>query len=197
MDPGEVPACLEGLTQIEEMLIARCCPIMTVYRKHGGQRGYTGHVLNLPQDIQQFLNKLPPPINELPILQISRQGANNTEATFRVRRDKIMQALLWLKTNNKYYHNIVIDMNNISCLPTNGIPEIRTVTVDATTTTSEATATEGPAPVQELGDEGNNEHYEHLFHASTTECAERRRCHSHYYCRTELAATKFLILYYT
>ena len=52
MDPGIVPSQLEGLTQIEEMLIARVCPIMSVYRKHGGQRGYRGHVLNLPQDIQ-------------------------------------------------------------------------------------------------------------------------------------------------
>ena len=51
MDPGVVPQCLENMTQIEEMLIARACPIMTVYRKHGGQRGYSGHVLNLPQNI--------------------------------------------------------------------------------------------------------------------------------------------------
>ena len=52
MWPGEVPFCLSGLTQIEEMLIARACPIMSVYRKHGGQHGYKGHVLNLSQDIQ-------------------------------------------------------------------------------------------------------------------------------------------------
>ena len=37
------------------MLIARVCPIMSVYKKHGGQRGYRGHALNLPQDIQSFL----------------------------------------------------------------------------------------------------------------------------------------------
>ena len=55
MWPGEVPECLRDLTQIEEMLIARACPIMSVYRKHGGQRGYKGHVLNLPQDIQGIL----------------------------------------------------------------------------------------------------------------------------------------------
>ena len=28
MDPGSVPAELQGLSQTEEMLIARCCPIM-------------------------------------------------------------------------------------------------------------------------------------------------------------------------
>lgn len=31
MDPGDVPACLQ---EIEEMLIARACPIMCVYGKH-------------------------------------------------------------------------------------------------------------------------------------------------------------------
>ena len=51
MHPGCLPTALQGLTDIEEMLIARACPIMCVYRKHGGQRGYEGHVLNLPQDI--------------------------------------------------------------------------------------------------------------------------------------------------
>jgi hypothetical protein len=56
MHPGNVPQCLQGLSQIEEMLIARACPIMTVYRKHGGQRGYRGHVFNLPQNIQGFFS---------------------------------------------------------------------------------------------------------------------------------------------
>ena len=52
MLPGAHPLCLEGLSQVEEMLIARACPVMCVYRKPGGQRGYRGHVLNLPQDVQ-------------------------------------------------------------------------------------------------------------------------------------------------
>lgn len=55
MDPGRVPACLLEMT-VEEMLIARANPIMCLYRKHGGQRGYRGHV---PQDIQRFLDHLP------------------------------------------------------------------------------------------------------------------------------------------
>ena len=72
MDPGAVPRCLEGLTQVEEMLIARACPIMTVYRKHGGQRGYSGHVLNSPQNLQEFLNELHTEVSELPILHITQ-----------------------------------------------------------------------------------------------------------------------------
>ena len=40
MDPGSVPDQLKGLTQAEEMLIAKGCPVMRVYRLKGGQRGY-------------------------------------------------------------------------------------------------------------------------------------------------------------
>ena len=32
MDPGEVPDELQGLTEIEEMLIAQVFTVMTVYR---------------------------------------------------------------------------------------------------------------------------------------------------------------------
>ena len=40
MDPGSVPAELQGLSEVEELLIAQAFPIMSIYRKHGGQRGY-------------------------------------------------------------------------------------------------------------------------------------------------------------
>ena len=39
MDPGSVPAELQGLSQTEEMLIARSCPIMRVIHLKGGQLG--------------------------------------------------------------------------------------------------------------------------------------------------------------
>lgn len=45
MHPGTVPPWLQGLTHVE-MIIARACPIMCVYWKHGGQRGYKGHVVS-------------------------------------------------------------------------------------------------------------------------------------------------------
>ena len=40
MDPGSVPAELQGVSEVEELLIARAFPIMSIYRKHGGQRVY-------------------------------------------------------------------------------------------------------------------------------------------------------------
>jgi len=40
MIPSAVPLELQELTQVEEMLIARAIPIIRVYVKPGGQRGY-------------------------------------------------------------------------------------------------------------------------------------------------------------
>jgi hypothetical protein len=123
MHPGNVPTCLEGLSQIEEMLIARACPIMCAFRLKGGQRGYSGHVLNLPQDLQGFLDKLPCYISDLPVILIRRHGCDNTHKDCRVRRDHVLAALLWLKQNNPFYKNIEINLSALNALPLDGIPE--------------------------------------------------------------------------
>lgn len=130
MLPGEVPPCLHGLSQVEEMLIARACPIMCVYRKHGGQRGYKGHVLNLPQDIQGFLDKLPCNVQDLPVLLLRRTGEDNTHTDLRVRRDKVLNALQWLQQNNPFYTNITIDHVAVQQLPFDDIPAELIVAVE-------------------------------------------------------------------
>ncbi len=48
MDPGDVSDELEGLTEIEEMLIAQVFTVMSVYRLQGGQNRYRGNVINFP-----------------------------------------------------------------------------------------------------------------------------------------------------
>ena len=52
MIPSAVPCQLQALTQVEEMLIARALAIMRVYVKPGGQKGYSGHCINLPQHVE-------------------------------------------------------------------------------------------------------------------------------------------------
>jgi hypothetical protein len=59
MNPSEVPEELQGLTEIEEMLIAQIFPIVTVYCLHGGQYAYRGNVINFPQDVLEFATRLP------------------------------------------------------------------------------------------------------------------------------------------
>ena len=53
MIPLPVPKELYGLTQIEEMPIARIFPVISVYTKPGGQRAYKGHCINFPQTVYQ------------------------------------------------------------------------------------------------------------------------------------------------
>ena len=74
MDPGSVPAELKGLSQTEEMLIARCRPIMRVVHLKGGQLGYGGHVVNVAQVITTFPATLPRLAADVPIIILRREG---------------------------------------------------------------------------------------------------------------------------
>ena len=74
MYPGSVPAELQGLSQTEEMLIARSCPIMRVIHLKGGQLGYGGHVVNVAQDISTFAATLPRLAADVPIIILRREG---------------------------------------------------------------------------------------------------------------------------
>src|SRR5579862_7106014 len=119
MDPGEVPEELQGLTDIEEMLIAQVFTVMSIYRLRGGQHGYRGNIINFPQDVQEFTTHLPRQPSTLNVLVVRRQSENDPTAfrDFRVRRDKVARALLWLKENNNYYENINIDNETLESLP--------------------------------------------------------------------------------
>ena len=122
MDPGEVPEELQGLTELEEMLIARVFPVMSVYRLREGQHGYRGNVINFPQDVQEFATYLPRNPSSLDVLVVRRQSANNSTGfrDFKVRHAKVARALCWLKENNRYYEDIIIDNEILQSLPVDG-----------------------------------------------------------------------------
>ena len=84
---------------------------------------HKGHVLNLPQNIQGFLTKLPANVAQLPFLIIRRHGADNTFKDCTVRREKVLGAITWLKHNNPYYADIEIDQEALQQLPVHGVPE--------------------------------------------------------------------------
>ena len=65
---------LQGLTQVEEMLISAVLPIMTLYRLPNGQYGYSGHVINLPQDITSFATSLPRLASEIDVILVVLQS---------------------------------------------------------------------------------------------------------------------------
>jgi len=110
MIPSPVPNELQGLTQFEEMLIARAFPVMHVYTKpRGGQRAYKGHVLILPQDVQQLAEILPRCPKDLPVIIFTVSGKdNNFSSDFVVRRKKVEEALHWLTGKMQMGNQIIL-----------------------------------------------------------------------------------------
>jgi hypothetical protein len=122
MIPSPIPPELQGLTQVEEMLVARALPIMRVYIKPGGQRGYSGHCVNLPQHVDELASSLPRYPKDLSVIIVKIKGKENTFKDVNVRRQKVLDSLLWLKQNNPHYKNVEIDTQALNELPVDGTP---------------------------------------------------------------------------
>ena len=122
MDPSNVSDKLKALIEVEEMLIAQVFTVMSVYRLSGGQYGYRGNVINFSQDIREFTKRLPRTPSSIDILIVRRQSADDLTVfrDFIVRQNKVARALAWLKINNPYYADIIIDEEIIRSLPENG-----------------------------------------------------------------------------
>jgi len=122
MIPSAVPHELQGLTQVEEMLIAHALPIMRVYIKPGGQRGYSGHCINLPQHIEELASSLPRYPKDLSVIVIKMKGRDNNFKDVSVRRQNVADALHWLINNNPHYTDVQVTLHSLNSLPENGIP---------------------------------------------------------------------------
>ena len=132
MVPGQVPEQLQNLTQVEEMLIARALPIMRVYIKPGGHRGYSGHCINLPQNITEIASALSRYPKDISVIVVKVIGKNNTFKDVNVRRHKVDSAFLWLIQNNPHYNDVKVDNSALCSLPENGVPfDISTVDADS------------------------------------------------------------------
>ncbi|KAK3917404.1 ATP-dependent DNA helicase RRM3 [Frankliniella fusca] len=129
MDPGTVPDVLSGLTYVEEQLIARIHPVVSLFKIKGHQFGYSGNVINFPQKVENFAKVLPHKVTDLASVVTVRTNSSITSKDFHVRGAKVLEALKWLKCNNKYYHDIEISLENISILPVDGnvFDEIRSM----------------------------------------------------------------------
>ena len=112
------------------MLISAVLPIMTVYRLPQGQYGYSGHVVNLPQDVASSLPRHP---QDLDVIVVRRENSNQSYRDFRVRQSAVLSALQWLIANNEYYRHITIDTGVIDQLPEDGtLSGLCTITLDPT-----------------------------------------------------------------
>ena len=95
----ELYKLVQGLTQVEEMLISGVLPIMSIYHLPQGQYGYHGHVINIPQDVISFANSLPRLLSNLDVLIVRKGTADEQHHDFCVRKSVVEQALYWLISN--------------------------------------------------------------------------------------------------
>jgi hypothetical protein len=96
MDPGEVPVHLPELSQLEEMIIARCHVQMIVFRYRGHQYHYSGHCVSFMQNIVKTVDVPPnlPTKLEIVLLRPSTAGSSRYQrqfrADFRVRKSNVL-----------------------------------------------------------------------------------------------------------
>ena len=121
MDLEKVSEEFQELMKIKEMLISKVFTVISIYQLRGGQNEYRGNVINFSQDIEEFITRLPWVPSSLEVLIVRRQSSNNLEGfrDFTVRHSKVGQALSWLKANNRYYSDVVIDNEVLQTLPEN------------------------------------------------------------------------------
>ena len=136
---GTVPPELQELTVVEEAMIACCrasCWIVQLKEDNKSvvvptaQRGFSGHVIIYPQNLSAIAQSLPPTVDKITSpLCVIFVGANKpTEEWLRekatplaVRGHKVRNALIWLKTHNRYYKDIEINEGVLQQLEQNPI----------------------------------------------------------------------------
>ena len=120
LTPSKTPSCLADLTQVEKSAISIICPTIAVYKK-GTSTAAKGHTISFFQDVETFANTLPRRPDDLPFIILKDPRQINTDASFRVRRQKIVDALEYLKANNEDYSDIVISSPNAELYPEDDI----------------------------------------------------------------------------
>ena len=143
---GRVPDCLKSLTLAERLLIAKYLPtvyVVKLYPKQTGAAhwdhshlysGFKGCVSTYALDPNLVSSMVDGKILPTPPVVLSASVAvtfitpsGKTQFPLpnilRVRRDKIREALEWLKQHNPLYGDIVISEERLQMLPEDGVPD--------------------------------------------------------------------------
>lgn len=90
------------------MLISPVILMILIYRLPHDQNGYNGHIINLPQDISTFVDRLPWHLNGLDVIVVKEQNSSESHNDFQV-RSKVVSGLQWVVANNIYFRNATVD----------------------------------------------------------------------------------------
>ena len=142
---GEIPSVLTGLTIPEQLLIARHYPRCYIFKLYPRDvdshipldQLYTGMAGNASlfelntQEVVEMIKgqRMPSSVQSLAsIIAITYVGSKFLpkdwlKKTFRVRREVVYEALVWLQSHNPIYADIKIDENRMRELPEDNVPD--------------------------------------------------------------------------
>ena len=110
------PLELTTLTMSEQLLIRRCAPYIPTIHFGKGFYGVKGHCVAFPQDITDMCNVLPQRPEKV-VTYIRQMGNKDTSDVYlkhlRVRKQKVLTALKWLKLHHSGYYDIQIDPSKL------------------------------------------------------------------------------------
>ncbi|KIX09923.1 uncharacterized protein Z518_01004 [Rhinocladiella mackenziei CBS 650.93] len=158
MDPGERPAHLRTLTQIEEMIVARSHVQMMVYRYRGHQYHYSGHCVSFMQNTMKTVDILPnlPAELDVVVLRPSDRVVEHDlryrrqfRSDFRVRKGHVMTWLRFLQAHHPDYRYVTISPDRIDAQPIDGdISSSFLALIDDTSMGEEPPAPEQPVSAE-------------------------------------------------
>lgn len=115
-----IPNELSNLSMAEKLLIRRMCPYIPLVHLKKGNIGMKGHCICFPQDISDVCNNLPRQRSQ--VIKYIRQIGKPDQTTprveiLKVNRNKVLNALSWLKRHHIGYHDITIEPSNLNWIP--------------------------------------------------------------------------------
>ncbi|KAJ7101103.1 hypothetical protein C8R44DRAFT_641734, partial [Mycena epipterygia] len=126
---GNVPPQLKNLSFAEGMLIARIRHNRCLIRVSSGRAKMIANIIMFSNPILKVYKELPPKKDELEeiLVFIFTGSAQPTPEDFErtpmfVRRNKVAEALEWLKLNHRDYEDIVISRENLDSYALAGVP---------------------------------------------------------------------------
>ena len=113
----ELPNELKGLHLSEKLLIQRYAVLMPVVHIYKGSMGIKGHTVMFRKDIKSLCKELPR--KKVDIICVIKEYENSRTGNlqqdiFKVRRQKVLKALYWLKRYHVGYSDVDIVEENLS-----------------------------------------------------------------------------------
>ena len=114
----DLPPELCNLSEGEKLLIQQVSPYVPLQHLQKGSFGCKGHVCSFPQDINQVCLELPRLPSDISVVNVVKEFRDKDNVphkhTFRIRKQKVLDALCWLKQYNVVYKDIIINHNNLN-----------------------------------------------------------------------------------